>query len=141
MQIPSLGRNRAIEFDVTPLIDVVFLLIIFFLVSSHLARQEKRIALDLPSASSNVVAPETKRPPIAISLLPDGRLLWGAEPTTLPTIGRRLALAKRGKNYEQAVSIRADRAARFGRIEPLLLTCAEAGVWDVSFAVVDEAPP
>ena len=38
--------------DLTPLIDVVFLLIIFFLVSSHLAKQEGQLELPLPEAES-----------------------------------------------------------------------------------------
>ena len=48
----NLGRG-SIGFNMTPMIDVVFLLIIFFLVSSHLAQQETQVTVDLPDASSS----------------------------------------------------------------------------------------
>ena len=40
------------EIDMTPMIDVVFQLLIFFLVASHLARQEVQLQLDLPDAGT-----------------------------------------------------------------------------------------
>ncbi|MBT6848587.1 MAG: biopolymer transporter ExbD, partial [Planctomycetaceae bacterium] len=52
MQTPRYARSKETGFNMTPMIDVVFLLIIFFLVSSHLARQETQLELDLPEASS-----------------------------------------------------------------------------------------
>ena len=52
MHIPSYARSKEVGFNMTPMIDVVFLLIIFFLVSSHLAKQESQMEIDLPNTES-----------------------------------------------------------------------------------------
>ncbi len=52
MRLPNQSGRHSVGANMTPMIDVVFLLIIFFLVSSHLARQENRLPLDLPVAST-----------------------------------------------------------------------------------------
>ena len=54
MRLPHNGQSRELSNNMTPMIDVVFLLIIFFLVSSHLARQESRVPLELPDALSHL---------------------------------------------------------------------------------------
>ena len=58
MKIPTSQTSRRFGANMTPLIDVVFLLIIFFLVSSQLARQEANIELELPEASTGSAPPE-----------------------------------------------------------------------------------
>jgi len=52
MRVVSNLSRGSLGFNMTPMIDVVFLLIIFFLVSSHLAQQETQLELDLPEATS-----------------------------------------------------------------------------------------
>ncbi len=66
----------------TPMIDVVFQLIIFFLVASHLARQETQVEVDLPTAASGHQEdeqPELRR--VVVNVLPgigtDGRVQVG----------------------------------------------------------------
>ncbi|MEM9660105.1 MAG: biopolymer transporter ExbD [Planctomycetota bacterium] len=141
MRIPNYGRNRAVDFNVTPLIDVVFLLIIFFLVSSHLAKQETQLELDLPTASTGSELTESSAPRVTINVLPSGDVLIGGAPSRADQIAARLAFERNRVDGELEVRIRADRAAPFGRVKPLLLACAEASVWDVSFSVVDSREP
>ncbi len=135
MRLPRLGRSRSVEFNVTPLIDVVFLLIIFFLVSSHLAQQETQLELALPLASSSR-EPDTQ--PVArvtINVLADGQLLLGSEKVVAQEIGRRLQVERQETSPDLEVRIRADREVAYRHIEPLLLACTKAQVWNVSFAV------
>ena len=85
MRVPSSTNRRAVGANMTPMIDVVFLLIIFFLVSSHLARQENHLPLDLPIASTHgPVNPD--RAPLTISVNPDSQwLVSGARSCLLYT--------------------------------------------------------
>jgi len=138
MQIPRYGRNRAIDFNVTPLIDVVFLLIIFFLVSSHLAKQETQQELDLPTATTGSPQTESTTQRVTLNVLPDGRLMIGAVEATPDEVAARLAFERRRVNNELEVRIRTDRSVPFGRVKPLLMACVEANVWNVSFAVVED---
>lgn len=123
--------------NVTPMIDVVFLLIIFFLVSSHLARQETQLDLNLPLATGDEPA-EAARPRVTLNVLADGRVLLGGEPLPVEQVQRRLAYEQQRSEPGIEVRIRGDRAAEYRTIEPLLVACAKAGVWNVAFNVFEE---
>jgi len=135
MRIARLGRSRSIEFNVTPLIDVVFLLIIFFLVSSHLARQETQLELPLPVAASGHEPDESPVPRVTINVLADGQLLLGSDRVNSTDVGRRLQVEQQETAAELEVRIRADRTTAYRHVAPLLLACAKAKIWNVTFAV------
>lgn len=136
MRLPQLGRNRPVEFNVTPLIDVVFLLIIFFMVSSHLVQQETQVELALPAAVSGHEIEQSKIARVTINLLPDGELLLGSETVEVEQISRRLDVERRQTSEDLEVRIRADRTVPYRYVEPVLVACARAQIWNVSFAVV-----
>ena len=138
MRLPRLGHSRSIDFNVTPLIDVVFLLIIFFLVSSHLAQQETQLELTLPSASSIRDADTQAIPRVTINVLADGQLLMGSEEVVAQEVGRRLQVERQETTNDLEVRIRADRMTPYRHVEPLLLACARARIWNVSFAVFEK---
>ena len=75
MRVPSSNRGGRAEFNMTPMIDVVFLLIIFFLVSSHLAKQEVHLDLPLPSAESGEKRTDESSPRLTINVLGNGQLV------------------------------------------------------------------
>jgi len=52
MKVPQYRPTGGTTISMTPMIDIVFLLIIFFLVSSHMASRETAQPIDLPSAST-----------------------------------------------------------------------------------------
>ncbi len=117
------------------MIDVVFLLIIFFLVSSHLAQQEVQPDLELPAAASGGLAPpSTTR--VIVNLRADGQLLLGSDPVTAEQLGRRLRheLQRVGRDLE--IRLRSDRQVPYRYVEPVLVACAKSGIWNVTFAVV-----
>lgn len=138
MRLPRLGCKRAVEFNVTPLIDVVFLLIVFFLVSSHLARQEIQVELALPAAESGQEQQPTENARVTINVLTDGTLLLGSDNVVANELSQRLQVERQQTTADLEVRIRADRDIPYGHIEPLLLACVRAQVWNVSFAVVGE---
>jgi biopolymer transport protein ExbD len=135
MRLPNHVRGGEVNFNMTPMIDVVFLLIIFFLVSSHLARQEAQLPLPLPVAQSGSrpVEAETRR--ITLNLLDDGRLLLAGRPVEPHDLGPRLATAVAESGPALEVRIRGDRHVAYRHVEPILWACARAGIWNVGFAV------
>ena len=58
MRVPTRPRQPGIRFNITPLIDIVFLLIVFFLAATHLTQNEKLEAVELPEASQNESEPD-----------------------------------------------------------------------------------
>lgn len=128
--------TNAVCADMTPMIDVVFLLIIFFLVSSHLVQQETQLDLQLPDAAT-ADEEQTQRPRVTINVLADGRMLLAGQELAIDQITQRLTFQRSNSKSNFEVRIRGDRSALYSTVEPLLVACAEAGVWNVSFAVRD----
>ena len=112
----------------TPMIDVVFLLIIFFLVSSHLARQETQLELDLPEASSGEQ--------VEVSTAPEfGEFMLAGRQVTAEQLQQQLYNRIRKDGRELEVRIRSDRNIAFAKVRPIMLACAKVGIWNVTFAV------
>jgi biopolymer transport protein ExbD len=122
----------------TPMIDVVFLLIIFFLVSSHLARQESQIDLDLPIAVSGADDVDQETPRLTINLQGDGSLWLAGRPIPVTELKNSFIAAreKEGDNIE--VRIRGSRSAPYSTVEPIMLACTGAGIWNVTYAVYQQ---
>ena len=135
MQIPTQLRSGELGFNMTPMIDVVFLLIIFCLVSSHLAKQEAQMQLPLPVADSSR-EPEVKAARrLTLNVTQDGQLLLVGRPVAAASLQTRLAEALRAEGSELEVRIRSDRNTAYRDIQPVLLACARAGIWNVTFGV------
>jgi len=118
----------------TPMIDVVFLLIIFFLVSSHLAKREARMPLDLPVAGSHQNDDAVSNR-ITINVDRDQRIQMGGTIVPANRVVELLLSHQREHSAAAAVRIRTDRTVRYGAVEPLLRDIAQAGIIDITFAV------
>jgi len=138
MRVRSNSRRETGEVNLTPMIDVVFLLIIFFMLSSHFARQDSQVHLALPQADTGHDQPLDDTPRVVINLLRDGRFFLSGEELKAEQLKLRLIKNTNANKQDLQVRIRADRLVPYRHVEPLLLACAEAGVWDVSFAVVQD---
>ncbi|KPJ85485.1 MAG: hypothetical protein AMS17_14300 [Spirochaetes bacterium DG_61] len=115
--------------DLTPMIDMVFLLLIFFLLTSFLARPT--IPVSLPEAE--MVELEEK-PDLTITVLKDGNLLFGGEEISDEKLERTL---KRILAFRQTreVVIQSDREVPFGRIVEVMDTAKKSGAGVISFLV------
>jgi biopolymer transport protein ExbD len=139
MDVPQIGRSRKVDFNMTPMIDVVFLLIIFFLVSSHLAQQETHRQLDLPRAESGHDPSPREATRVTINILADGQVLLGGDRVAAGELDRRLQVERQETDGQLEIRLRSDRMVPYRVVEPILLACAQAGIWDVSFAVYKKA--
>ena len=138
MRVPDHVTHGSVGFNMTPMIDVVFLLIIFFLVSSHLAKQEAQLELPLPEAATGEQPVVDGGPRLTVNVLGDGTLTLAGRRVGLEDLSERLAeqLDREGKDLE--VRIRSDRNAPYSAVEPIMLACVRAGIWNVTFAVYQE---
>jgi biopolymer transport protein ExbD len=137
MRVPRREPRAFLGINLTPLIDIVFQLIVFFLVTSHLAQQEAALELELPPAESARPDLTTESPRIILNLLPGSEDVWVA--------GRRLDLAglrvvleaeRRQRGDQMELRIRADRHTNYQQLEPILALCAELGIRNVTLATV-----
>jgi len=127
-------------FNMTPMIDVVFLLVIFFLVSSHLARNETQVKLELPIAQSSSDDIPLEIPRITVNVKPDGSLWVAGRSIAAEKLEPLLQSAKTKEGGEIEVRIRGSRQAPYANVEPILLACTKSGIWNVTYAVYKEEP-
>lgn len=136
MRAVTTFRQSHNDVIMTPMIDVVFLLIIFFLVSSHLAQQEVQLELDLPSAAAGQEQAETPLRRITVNVRANGQVLLAGGVVGAEEIARRFRFEASQAEGPMEVRVRADRQVPYRSVEPILSACARAGIWNVTFAVV-----
>lgn len=122
----------------TPMIDVVFLLIIFFLVSSHLARQETQLELELPTAASGDEDIDQETPRVTVNVKQDGTMWIVGRIFTPEQLANRLTTLRKEKGDDLEVRIRGSRQAAYSNVEPIMLACTKSGIWNVTYAVYQE---
>ncbi len=135
MRIPSNARRGDEGINMTPMIDVVFQLIIYFLLTSHLAKQEVQMELPLPVAQSSDRPSEDDSPRVTINVLSNGSLMLSGRIVEPAELQARLEekASKAGADLE--VRVRSDRNVPYRQVEPIMLACARAGIWNVTYAV------
>lgn len=134
MRLPESAQDRELSNNMTPMIDVVFLLIIFFLVSSHLARQESQLPLQLPEATSHQ-PPDFEQTALTVNVLADGSWSVGGSRMELDGLSGALGQYQQRHGGNALVRVRTDRAAPYSRVEPVLRAAAQAGLPNVAISV------
>lgn len=117
--------------NVTPLIDIVMVLIVFYLLVGQLAI-DRRGEVDLPSATRGVEAEPTDTP-ISIAIRADGTMTIEAVEAPEDVLHRMVGVLV-SQHPGRAVQIRADRATAYRHIRAALDACREAGVRRVELA-------
>jgi len=134
MRVPVFPRGPEVGINMTPMIDVVFLLIIFFLLSSHLVKQEAQMDLPLPVADSGEAA-EDQTQRLTLNVTAEGALLLAGRSIDRLELQSRLQAARAEHGGDLEVRIRSDRRVPYRAISPIMLACARAGIWRVTFGV------
>ncbi len=139
MRIPNYRLATGVSINMTPMIDVTFLLIIFFLVSSHLAKQENNVRLDLPTTQTGLDSElSNQHRTSTVHIFPDGTYQMGGQPISLEKIQQAIAARHAETPGGVRVRIRTDRSVPYSVVSKLLKACTQAGTSDVVFAVYDE---
>ncbi len=118
----------------TPMIDMVFLLLVFFMTVSTLAQADRAKKLDLPeSAQSDVPDAEDLPNRGTISLDAEGVIYLGTQPVSLSDMQGQMK-ASLEANPELRIHLRADEATAYREIKKVLQACAEVGAYEVIYA-------
>lgn len=137
MKLPQRGRSAGLSMNLTPMIDVVFLLNIFFLVASYYIRHEQVDPVTLPLASQGE-EDGAAASRLVITVQADGSYLVGGEPDTVDGLGNRMRELIAESPQTAELRLRTDRQSEYAAIEPLLLLAAEAGLTRIRFSVLPE---
>jgi biopolymer transport protein ExbD len=121
-----------IAMQLAPMIDILLLLLSFFIISWQFSRSETELNVSVPTAQEGA-EPEQQRGEIIINVLPDGTVRVEGLTMDLTQLHAKLAaIARQYKN--QPVRIRGDGKVAYQRIVEIIDTCQKAGIWNISFA-------
>jgi biopolymer transport protein ExbD len=135
MRIRTQDPAAELSLNLAPMIDVVFLLLIFFMVATTFAQQEKEMSLDLPTAETGDEAQSTPEE-IVINLMTDGRMRIAGEDVDEEALEALLVRAARS-NAETPVTIRGDRDVVLQRVVMVMDACRRAGLTDIGIVHQD----
>ena len=120
------------EINVTPLVDVMLVLLIIFMITTPLMNH--KVKVQLPEAV--VVKPEEdkgpKTPPITISVTEAGALFWNDEPATRQLIESKLSVEAQ-KTPQPTVNIRGDRTTPYRMVNDVVKIAQAQGMRKVGF--------
>lgn len=140
MRIPTRQRKLGLSFDITPLIDIVFQLVIFFLAATYIVRSDANEKVTLPKATMAQDQPPASPRRFVITITNERVWLLGNQRTERVAIEQQLVAA--AATPEEAakieVRLRADARVPYSEVEPLMLTCAKLGIRKLGFAVIQE---
>lgn len=137
-KIPTAGGDD--EINMAPMIDMVFLLLIFFMVASHLTALE-RVPVLLPVADEAKVPEEARDRQIITILSMDDTGERAKIFMNLQEVNLEQFTAAIGKQFEAdenlRVYLRADRRVKHKHVKAVMGACADAGVVDIIFGTFE----
>lgn len=123
--------------NLVPLIDVLLILLIFFIVTFAMARFETELEISVPAADTSKTN-ERRVGELVINVRQDGTVVWNQKVLTEAALTVQLSeLAKH--NRKQAIIIRGDVATPYEKIVRVLDATHQAGLYHVSFATTKPA--
>ncbi|HUS93052.1 MAG TPA: biopolymer transporter ExbD [Phycisphaerae bacterium] len=136
MRLARPRRRYGCEINITPLIDIVFLLIIFAMVVSQFTRLQAE-NVSLPEARKGRAPTTAPAARVVVNVLDDGRMVAYGREHTAESLEALLAdAAGRAGPAGVSVVIRGDRQAQWARVSAILRACAARGIEQVKVAVV-----
>lgn len=128
-------KRASHSIDMAPLIDVVFLLLIFFMLTSSFTPPS--LPLTLPKAKP---AGEPPKPAPVVSIDREGRMALDGREVTLETLPGALQEALDG-DERRAVHVRGDRGVDYGSVLELMTATRAAGATQINLIYESEAAP
>ena len=131
------GSDEEITLELTPLIDMVFQLLVFFLLTTTFAINVKEggIELDLPRAKSTQIPAMAKH--VVVAVLDDGRIVMGGEAVDKPQLRSELERIHQ-KSPQTLVVVQADRTVPHWRVVEVMDMAATLGLRRLAIATVEE---
>lgn len=119
--------------NLTSMIDVVFQLIIFFMVGTRFASIEHKIGVQVPQVGQAAARPSAP-PKLVVHVKRDGTILLDSTPVTLTQLNERLIQVRKAERNASVV-VRGDGDGSFQSVASVLAAAREAGITDLGISV------
>ena len=126
------------EINVTPLVDVMLVLLIIFMITAPL--MSHKVKVELPQATLNDIK-ETPIvvQPITITVTDAGNLYWNDQPTTKDQIESKLSVEAQ-KTPQPSINVRGDRTTKYRVVQEIVQIAQNQGMRKVGFVAEKERP-
>ena len=128
-------KTDDVQLDMTPLIDVVFLLLIFFMLSTSLS-VNPGIKIDLPKASAEQV--KKKKKTLRVAIEASGRIFLEGKRLTLEQLRERFAAVGKSSGDDALVVIEADKKVYHGLVVKVMDAAKTSGLNKLAIATQPE---
>jgi biopolymer transport protein ExbD len=132
MKFRSRSEPVPVAFQIAPMVDILLVLLCFFVITWSMARKENELDVRVPAAQaaqeSNPVVNQT-----VLNVKSDGTIVWDRKQVSREVLQDKLkSLASLYPDY--AIILRGDVKTDYEHIVQVLDTCRQAGIWNVAFA-------
>ena len=130
------GGGPMADINVTPLVDVMLVLLIIFMITAPLMTH--KVVVKLPEATLST-KPIIKTPPVTLAIKNNGERFWNDEPVTASKLEQYVAVIVQ-KDPQPQVNVRADKDTKYGIINDSVQLLRRNGVRKVGFVSGPEHP-
>jgi biopolymer transport protein ExbD len=124
------------EINVTPLVDVMLVLLIIFMITAPL--MSHKIKVELPQANLDKKPEDTKSvQPITLTITEDGKVYWNDQPVTPDVMESQLSVEAQ-KTPQPAINIRGDKTTKYRTINEVVNIAQAQGMRKVGFVATKE---
>jgi biopolymer transport protein ExbD len=128
------GGGPMADINVTPLVDVMLVLLIIFMITAPL--MSHKVKVDLPQATLEE-KPKIDQPPITLAITATGKVYWNDEAVSADMLEARLAVLAQ-RTPQPQVDVRADNVTKYSVIADVVKKVRLAGIRKVGFVSTPE---
>ena len=128
------GGGPMAEINVTPLVDVMLVLLIIFMITAPLMAH--KVKIELPEATLET-RPDDPSRPITLALKADGEIYWNDERVPMAVLESQLAVEAQ-KKPQPRIDIRADKTTKYKLIADVVKTAKNVGIAKVGFVATPD---
>ncbi len=133
-------KRRSPVVNIIPLIDILVILLIFFVTTSTFKKRQPQLEINLPEAKTASVAAAASTEPLVLRVKSAEELTLDDRPVTTQSLAEALKAA-RAQQPDRPVAMQADRAAPFGVVVQVLDALKQAGIKNIpAFTQPEDTP-
>ena len=121
--------------NVTPLVDVMLVLLIIFMITAPLMTH--KVEIKLPEATLAKIEDASKITPVTLSIQDSGAIYWNDEPVTMDQLESRLSVEAQ-KTPQPPINVRGDRTTKYKVVNQVVTVAQRQGMRKVGFVAIKE---
>ena len=121
--------------NVTPLVDVMLVLLIIFMITAPL--MSHKVEVELPRADLTVMEETPEVPPITVTVTQEGNLYWNDQPVTPALLESRLSVEAQ-KTPQPSLQVRGDQTTKYRVIKDVVQGAQQQGMRKVGFVAIKD---